>query len=91
MVDAQKIYDVVEELSQFNNFHICVASHISVTPPDCKHLDVLTLSMDAVLDTFYRSYDGEDWTDVVNDILKQLEFHPLSHWGQTPIYPLGTR
>ena len=76
--DAQKIYDVVEELSQFKNLCVCITSRISTTPPDCRRLDVPTLSMDAALDIFYRIYNSEDRSDVVNGILAQLEFHPLS-------------
>ena len=76
--DAQKIYDVVEELSQFKNLCVCITSHISITPPDCKRLDVPTLSMDAALDTFHQIHNSEDRSDLVNGILEQLEFHPLS-------------
>ena len=77
--DAQEIYGVVEELSQFNNICVLITSRISTTPPDYKRLDVPTLSMDAARDTFHRIYDGDvDRTNVVNRILEQLDFHPLS-------------
>jgi len=76
--DAQEIYAVVEELSWFKNVCVCITSRISTTPPDYKHLNVPTLSIDAAHDTFYRIYDGDDRSNLVNAILEQLDFHPLS-------------
>ena len=76
--DAREIYAVVEELSRFDNICICITSRISTTPPDFKHLDVPTLSTDAALNTFYRIYDSSDRSNLVNGILEQLDFHPLS-------------
>ena len=76
--DANEIYAVVDELSRFDKICICITSRISTIPPDYKQFDVPTLSVDAARDTFYRIYDSDDRSDLVNAILKQLDFHALS-------------
>ena len=73
--DAQEIYTMVEELSQFDNIYIYITSCISTTS-DHKYLDVPMLLMCTAHDTFYHIY-GND-TDRVDSILGQLDFHPFS-------------
>ena len=76
--NAEEIYATVEELSQFDSVCLCITSRVSTIPPYCKHLDIPTLSMDAARNTFYRIYDGDKQSNLVNGILGQLDFHPLS-------------
>jgi len=77
-INPWEIYAMVEELSQFDNICLCITSHVSTIPPDCKHLDIPTLSMDATYHTFYHIYDDNEQVNLVGSILEQLDFHPLS-------------
>ena len=76
--DSDEIYAVVEELSQLDNICLCITSRLSAVPPDCETFDVPTLSIAAARDTFYRIYKNTERTGLVDDILNQLDSHPLS-------------
>jgi len=76
-MSAQEIYATVEELGRFGNICLCITSRISTVPPDCKILNIPTLSTEAARDAFYRVYEHEQ-SNPVNKILEQLDFHPLS-------------
>ena len=79
--DAQEIYTTVEEsVIWFNNPGPCIiiTSHISTTPPDCTHLGIPTLLVNAACNTFYRIYDNGSWTNLIDTILGQLDFYTLS-------------
>ena len=76
--NSREIYGVVEELSRFNNICLVITSRITAIPPNCQTLKIPTLSARAAHNTFYHIYKYGGRSDLVNDILKQLDFHPLS-------------
>ena len=75
---GREINTIVEELSQFDNICLCITSRITIIPPDCETLGIPTLSMEAACEAFYRIYKYDGQSDSVNNILAQLDFHPLS-------------
>jgi len=76
--DAGEIYDLVEELSKLPTLCLCITSRISTIPPECETIEVPVLSMDAACRAFYHIYKLEKESNLANDIMEQLEFHPLS-------------
>ena len=77
-MDAQDIYAAVEELSQFSNIFLCITSRISTVPSDCEALNIPTLSIRAACDAFYQIYRNSERSNLLDSILAQLDFHPLS-------------
>ena len=77
-VDGKEIYIVVEELSRLPNIYLIITSRTSTIPSDCEALEIPTLSMGAACDAFYQIYKSGRRSDSVNDILEQLDYHPLS-------------
>ena len=75
---AQEIYADVDELVQLSNICICFTSRISSIPPGCETFEVPKLSAEAAHDTFYRIYKHSGRSDPIKNILRQLDFHPLS-------------
>jgi tetratricopeptide (TPR) repeat protein len=75
---AKEIYSAVDELCQFKTVCLFITSRITMVPPRCKRPEIPTLSMEAACDIFYGIYGDSGWSQIINDLLKRLDFHPLS-------------
>ena len=76
--DASKIRQVVKELSQFPNLCLIVTSRIDPVLPGCEPTQVLPLSLEDGRKVFYGIYRKKKLSNAVDDLLKQLDYHPLS-------------
>ena len=76
--DAQRIYALVDELRQFETMCLCITSRITTVPPHCKRLVIPALSRKAACNIFYNIYDDGGRSDIIDDLLQRLDFHPLS-------------
>jgi tetratricopeptide (TPR) repeat protein len=76
--NAEEIYSVIDELSQFKTICLLITSRITTVPPRCKRPKIPTLSMEAACDIFYDIYDDHRRSSVINDLLERLDFHALS-------------
>ena len=76
--DAREIYTVVQELSRFSNICLGITSRISTVPPHFKRPAIPTLSTKSACDIFYSIYDNGGQSEVISDLVRQLDFHALS-------------
>ena len=76
--DAQEIYAAVEGLSEFRTICLCITSRISTVPQHCKRPIIPTLSMESACEIFYGICDNGGRSDIISDLLRQLDFHALS-------------
>ena len=75
---AQEIYSIVDELCQFKKISLLITSRITTVPPSFKRPGIPTLSMEAACDIFYGIYGNHEKSDIIDDLLRRLDFHALS-------------
>jgi tetratricopeptide (TPR) repeat protein len=76
--DAREVYSVVVELSRSSNICLVITSRISTVPPHCKRPVISTLSVESACDIFYGIYENGGRSDIISDLVRQLDYHALS-------------
>jgi hypothetical protein len=77
-MNAQEINAVVEELSRFKTVCLCITSRVTTVPRHCKRPIIPMLSVEAACNIFYDIYGNDDQSDIISNLLEQLDFHALS-------------
>jgi hypothetical protein len=78
IMSVEETYTAAAGLSQLGNTCLCIASRISTVPLDYKWLNIPMPPMEAAYSTFYRIYQHGERSDLTNNTLEELDFHPLS-------------
>ena len=76
--DSREIHALVEELSRFEKICLVITSRIATVPPHCKRPTIPTLSMESACDIFYAIYSNGGRSNIISDLIKELDFHALS-------------
>ena len=76
--DAREIDALIDELCQFKTLCVLITSRITAVPRYCNRLEIPTLSMESARDIFYHIYGDDRRSDIADDLLRRLDFHPLS-------------
>ena len=76
--NGREIYTTVQELSRFSNICLIITSRITTVPPHFERPVISTLSMESACGIFYSIYRSGGRSEVVSDLVRQLDFHALS-------------
>ena len=68
----------MEELSRFDNICLGITSRISTVPLRCKRPTISSLSIESACDIFYSIYNDGGQSDIVEGLVRRLDFHVLS-------------
>ena len=74
----KEIYEMVDELCQFENICIFITSRLTTVPRYCTRPQIPTLSIEAARDIFYGIYGDHERSGIIDNILQGLDFHALS-------------
>ena len=76
--NGREIYMAVQELSRFSNICLIITSRITTVPPHFERPVIPTLLMESACDIFYSIYRSDGRSEVIGDLVRQLDFHALS-------------
>jgi tetratricopeptide (TPR) repeat protein len=76
--NAREISAVVDELSRFRTISLCITSRITTVPRHCKRPEIPALSLESACNIFYSIYGDNGPSNIVNGLLRRLDFHALS-------------
>ena len=77
-MNGREIYNVIEELGRFETVCLCITSRIVTVPTYFKRQTIPRLSKKSACKIFYDIYNNGGQSNIINNLLEQLDFHALS-------------